>query len=60
MYFIVGVRIIILNAESFFGYPVMQQAHEFGMTGAGWAWVVTDGSTGSVSLPNMPNTPYGD
>ena len=45
----VGVRVILLNCLSEFGVQVLSQARDKGMTGSGWAWVVTDGMTGSVS-----------
>ena len=45
-----GVRVILLNCLWNFGSEVLRQANEKGMMGSGWAWVVTDGITGSVSL----------
>ncbi len=44
-----GVRVILLNCLARFGRPVLLQAAELGMTESGWAWIVTDGITGSVS-----------
>ena len=46
---VVGVRVVLLNCLDYFGVRVLQQAGELGMTGGGWAWIVTDGITGSVS-----------
>ena len=46
-----GVRVILLNCLSEFGVEVLRQAKDKGMTGPGWAWVVTDGMTGSVNSP---------
>ena len=39
---------ILLNCLSDFGVEVLRRAADKGMTGPGWAWVVTDGMTASV------------
>lgn len=44
----IGIRVIILNCLDVFGEVVLKQAEELGMTGTGWAWIVTDGITGTV------------
>ena len=51
-----GVRVVLLNCLSTFGRVVMEQARDEGMTDAGWAWVVTDGITGSVSSIHIHHT----
>ncbi|XP_074661552.1 glutamate receptor ionotropic, kainate 2-like [Tubulanus polymorphus] len=45
-----GVRVVILNCLAVFGSVVLKQARDLGMTSAGWAWIVTDGMTGSETL----------
>ncbi|CAH1789880.1 unnamed protein product [Owenia fusiformis] len=49
-----GVRIILLNCELPHAKVVLQQAKEANMTGAGWAWIATDGITGSSELATAP------
>ncbi|CAH1789873.1 unnamed protein product [Owenia fusiformis] len=49
-----GVRIILLNCELPHAKVVLQQAKEANMTGAGWAWIATDGITGSSDLSTNP------
>lgn len=39
---------VILNCIATFGRRVLDQARDLGMTEPGWAWIVTDGITGSV------------
>ncbi|XP_064645712.1 glutamate receptor ionotropic, kainate 2-like isoform X2 [Lineus longissimus] len=54
-----GVRIILLNTGANHAEIIMQQANALEMAGAGWAWVVTDGSTGYATLPNaISGAPY--
>ncbi|CAH1789877.1 unnamed protein product [Owenia fusiformis] len=49
-----GVRIILLNCGLSHAKVVLQQAKEANMTGAGWAWIATDGITGSSDLSTNP------
>ena len=42
-----GVRVVILHCEAVVAREVLMQAEDLAMTGPGWAWVVTDGTTGS-------------
>ena len=47
---IAGVRVIIMNCLWQFGIEVMEEAHRHEMTGPGWAWLTTDGMTGTVCI----------
>ena len=46
---VAGARVVLLNCLEVFGVRVLEQARDLGMTRPGWAWIVTDGMTGSVS-----------
>eukprot|EP00058_Branchiostoma_floridae_P028587 XP_002614078.1 hypothetical protein BRAFLDRAFT_67336 [Branchiostoma floridae] len=43
-----GVRVVILNGLAEHARVILKQAKALGMTGHGWAWVVTDGITSIV------------
>ena len=49
---VTGSRVIVLNCFASAAEHVLDQAHTMGMMEAGWVWVVTDGTTGFVSLPS--------
>ena len=40
-------RIIVLNCGAAAAGQVLRQAETFGLTDAGYAWIVTDGVTGN-------------
>ncbi|XP_078611649.1 glutamate receptor ionotropic, kainate 2-like [Branchiostoma floridae x Branchiostoma japonicum] len=52
-----GARIIILNCVVEYGKVILKQAHDHGMVGAGWQWLVTVGITGSILFPGFENMP---
>ncbi|XP_066297079.1 glutamate receptor ionotropic, kainate 2-like [Branchiostoma lanceolatum] len=45
-----GVRVVILNGLAEHARVILKQAKALGMTGHGWAWVVTDGITSIEGL----------
>ncbi|CAD5116783.1 DgyrCDS5632 [Dimorphilus gyrociliatus] len=53
----IGIRVIILNCLDVFGEVILKQAENLGMTENGWAWIVTDGITGTNfgTEKNIPN-----
>ena len=47
------MRVVILHCEAVMAKEVLRQADALDMTGPGWAWVVTDGTTGSVYMGDI-------
>ncbi|XP_066275121.1 uncharacterized protein [Branchiostoma lanceolatum] len=45
-----GARIIVLHCLASYAQQILDRASLLGMTGAGWAWVVSDGITGLNAL----------
>ncbi|KAI8481708.1 hypothetical protein Bbelb_405450 [Branchiostoma belcheri] len=41
-----GARIVVLHCLAPYARQILQESVSLGMTGAGWAWVVSDGVTG--------------
>eukprot|EP00058_Branchiostoma_floridae_P025694 XP_002611184.1 hypothetical protein BRAFLDRAFT_88417 [Branchiostoma floridae] len=41
-----GARIIVLHCQARYAAEILREASAMGMTGQGWAWVVSDGITG--------------
>ncbi|KAI8500058.1 hypothetical protein Bbelb_223750, partial [Branchiostoma belcheri] len=50
-------RIVLLNCLASFGLEVLRQAGDMGLTGVGWAWIVTDGVTGMTSFRKNETVP---
>lgn len=42
MFSFTGVKVVLLNCLHIFTIKVMEQALRLGMTGPGWAWLITD------------------
>ncbi|XP_035671962.1 glutamate receptor 3.6-like [Branchiostoma floridae] len=50
-----GARIIVLHCLAGYAQQILYEASSLGMTGAGWAWVVSDGITGLDALGGGAN-----
>ena len=48
--FLTGARVVLLWCMAEQAAVILRQAERLGMTGAGWAWLITDGTTVFVSI----------